>query len=242
MLGRLGASDWVGDRYGSEPPEVIALHGWGRTGSDFASILKGHNALAVHLPGFGPTTPPPAAWSPGDYADHLARALEGLRPVVLVGHSFGGRVAVRLAAAHPERVRALLLTGVPLTRTAPAKRPALAFRIARGLNRIGLLSDSAMEALRRRYGSSDYNAAQGVMREILVKAVAEDYLEDAAKVTCPVVMVWGENDTPAPVEAARRSLDYFPQATLRVVSGASHLLEGSLEEGVAKALTELTHP
>lgn len=242
MLGRLGSSDWVGDRYGSDPPGVIALHGWGRTGADFATILSGHDALAVALPGFGPTPPPPAAWSPQDYADHLAQALEGLPPVVVVGHSFGGRVAVRLAAAHPERVRALVLTGVPLTRTAPARRPALAFRLGRALHRIGLLPEPAMESLRRRYGSSDYRAAQGVMREILVKTVGEDYLEDAARVGCAVVLVWGENDQPAPVEAARRSLEYFPNAELRVVSGASHLLEGSLEEGVANALAELTRP
>jgi pimeloyl-ACP methyl ester carboxylesterase len=242
MLGRLGRGDWVGDRYGSEPPSVIALHGWGRTGADFARILAGHDALAVHLPGFGPTAPPPVAWSTRDYADHLASALEGMEPVVVVGHSFGGRVAIRLAAAHPERVRALVLTGVPLTRSAPARRPALAFRLGRALNRFGLLPDSAMEALRQRYGSSDYRAAQGVMREILVKAVGEDYLDDASRVNCPVVMVWGERDAPAPVEAARRSLEFFPHATLRVVSGASHLLEGSLEEGVAQALSELTRP
>jgi pimeloyl-ACP methyl ester carboxylesterase len=68
------------------------------------------------------------------------------------------------------------------------------------------------------------------MREILVGVIAEDYLEDAAKVTCPVTLVWGELDTPAPLAAAERAMEFFPQATLRVVSGASHLLEGTLEQ------------
>jgi pimeloyl-ACP methyl ester carboxylesterase len=76
------------------------------------------------------------------------------------------------------------------------------------------------------------------MREILVKTVAEDYLEDAAKISVPVTLVWGEADEPAPVEAAQKSLDYFPHATLRVVTGAAHLLEGTLEDDVRKAVSD----
>jgi len=242
VLGRLGQSEWVGERFGGEPVDVIALHGWGRTGGDFHAILRGHNALALHLPGFGPTAPPPAPWSPADYADALAAALEGTPPVVVVGHSFGGRVAVRLAARHPERVRALVLTGVPFTRVSAPTRSSLVFRLGRALHAAGLLSESAMEGLRQKYGSADYKAARGVMRSILVTAVGEDYLEDARRIHQPVVMVWGELDRPAPLRAAQVALEHFPDATLRVVSGASHLLEGSLEEGVARALTELTSP
>jgi pimeloyl-ACP methyl ester carboxylesterase len=51
-------------------------------------------------------------------------------------------------------------------------------------------------------------------------------------------MVWGELDRPAPLAAAQKALDYFPNATLRVVSGAGHLLEGNLEESVSQAVAE----
>jgi len=54
----------------------------------------------------------------------------------------------------------------------------------------------------------------------------------------PVWMVWGELDRPAPLAAAQKALDYFPNATLRVVSGAGHLLEGNLEESVSQAVAE----
>jgi pimeloyl-ACP methyl ester carboxylesterase len=238
VLATLGSSDWVGEKTGVGEPEIIALHGWGRSGADFGTILQGTNAIALHLPGFGPTVAPPEAWSSADYADHLAAALADFPPVILVGHSFGGRVAVRLAARHPERVKALVLTGVPLTKTTRAAKPALAFRVARALHALKLLPEQTMESLRQQYGSADYRAATGVMRQILVKAVAEDYLEDAARVLHPVIMVWGELDQSAPVAAARKALDCFPNATLRVVPQASHLLEGSLEEGVAKAVSD----
>lgn len=238
MLTTLGSSTWVGEKFGGAPPAVIALHGWGRSGADFARILAGHNALALHLPGFGSAPPPPEPWSPADYADQLAQAMAGLAPQVVVGHSFGGRIAVRLAARHPHLVSALVLTGVPLTRVAPATGISPAFALAKRLHRWGLVSEKAMEKNRQRYGSSDYRNARGVMREILVKTVAEDYLEDAVAVVAPVTLVWGERDGPAPVAAARKSLDYFPHATLRVVTGAAHLLEGTLEVDVRKAVSD----
>jgi pimeloyl-ACP methyl ester carboxylesterase len=51
-------------------------------------------------------------------------------------------------------------------------------------------------------------------------------------------MVWGERDKPAPLAAAERALEFFPSATLRVVSGAEHLLEGTLEKEVASAVAD----
>ncbi|CAB4635322.1 unannotated protein [freshwater metagenome] len=237
MLGTVGSSDWVAEKFGSGAPRIIALHGWGRSGKDFERILAGQVGLAVHLPGFGPAAHPTGAWSTADYADQLALALRGLGPVIVVGHSFGGRVALRLAARAPELVSALVLTGVPLTRVNAPKPAPLAFRIAKVLHAKKLIPEATMERYRRKYGSQDYRNARGVMREILVKTVAEDYLDDATRVVAPVTMVWGEFDAPAPLAAAEKALEYFPRATLRVVPGASHLLEGNLEEAVKDAVT-----
>jgi pimeloyl-ACP methyl ester carboxylesterase len=68
------AGDVLADRIGTGAPRVLALHGWGRSGADFARILHGMDALAVHLHGFGQTPPPPTAWGSADYAAHLAAA------------------------------------------------------------------------------------------------------------------------------------------------------------------------
>jgi len=239
VLTTVGTSSLVAEKFGNEPARVIALHGWGRSGADFATILAGHDGLAIHLPGFGPAPAPPQAWSSAGYADVIAQALEGMGPVAVVGHSFGGRIAVRLAAAYPQLVSHLVLTGVPLTRVQAASAPKPAFRVIRALRRARLVPESVMESARQKYGSLDYRQASGVMREILVGVIAEDYLDDATRVTCPVAMVWGELDKPAPLAAAQRALDFFPDATLRVVSAAGHLLEGTLEGEVASAVADV---
>jgi len=216
-----------GASYGTTPPAVLGLPGWARVHRDFDATFEGLDAIAVDLPGFGASPAPPEAWGAAEYAAALLPVLDEMAlPAVVVGHSFGGRVAVNLAARYPERVSALVLTGVPLLRRpgAASAKPALAYRAGRTLHRRGLLGQRTMEILRRRYGSSDYRAATGVMRQVLVRVVSETYEEQLAAVTCPTDLVWGAEDAEVPVavaEAARRALS---TATLTVVQGGGHLL------------------
>src|SRR4051812_38815028 len=96
---------------GDGHPWVLALHGWQRTHRDFNRVLDGVAAVALDLPGFGASPPPPQPWGGAEYAAAVAPVLERFdQPPVVLGHSFGGRVAVHLAAAYPERVHALVLT------------------------------------------------------------------------------------------------------------------------------------
>jgi pimeloyl-ACP methyl ester carboxylesterase len=213
------------ERYGSASAEVVGLHGWARTRADLAGPLAGLNALAFDLPGFGASPDPPAAWGAKDYAALLAAALVDLdRPQVVLGHSFGGRVAISLAASRPELVSGLVLTGVPMLRkkSAGASSP-WRFRAARWGSRHGFVSASRMEKLRHRYGSDDYRNARGIMRSVLVRVVNESYEEDLARIKCPVELIWGANDTAAPVAVAREASELLQHAKLEVIPGGGHM-------------------
>jgi pimeloyl-ACP methyl ester carboxylesterase len=239
MLTSLAGGDLLADKTGSSPARVIALHGWARSGLDFARIVEGLDALAPHMPGFGITPEPPAAWGTRQYADAIAAALAGSEPVVVVGHSFGGRVAVRLAAEYPGLVSGLVLTGVPLVRLVPAPKPALGFRVLRALAKVGLVSEKTVEKQRNRRGSADYRAAQGVMRAVMVTTVSETYREDLARITAPARFVWGSGDTAAPADAGKVASELVAGASFREVQGAAHLLEGDLEVAVREELLAL---
>ncbi|MEX1044064.1 MAG: alpha/beta hydrolase [Acidimicrobiia bacterium] len=190
------------ETHGSWPPRVVALHGWGRRGADFAAVLDGLDAIAVDLPGFGASPAPASSTGARGYAEILEDLVRGLpEPPVLVGHSFGGRVAVCLAASVP--LKGIVLTGVPLVRSGISRRPALAFRALRWANRRGLVSDDRMERERRRRGSDDYRAATGVMRQVLVTAVNESYETELAQISAPVTLVWGAADTEVDADVAR---------------------------------------
>lgn len=210
-------------------PKVLALHGWRRTSADFDRVLAGLpvGSVALDLPGFGASPEPPTVWGSEDYAKAVEAVLPALAsPLVVLGHSFGGRVAVRLAAARPDAVKALVLTGVPLVRVGGGRtKPAVSYRVGRWLHRRGLLSDARMEAARRRHGSADYRAATGVMRDVFVRVVNESYEDDLRRLACPVELVWGDDDAevrPAVAEQAMALLG-DRRAALTIVPGAGHL-------------------
>ena len=217
-------------------PKTLALHGWRRTRADWAPVLQGVPSLAADLPGFGASPTPPVAWSSHDYATQLAPLLEKGGWTV-VGHSFGGRVALQLAAGWPGLVDHLVLTGTPnlLHRERGGKAP-LAFRVAKKAHAMGLLSDERMEAERRKRGSDDYRNAEGVMRDILVKLVNEDYQDLLPQVKCRTTMVWGAHDTAAPLAMAREAAARFEDATLVVSETSGHLLDGALVGLLREAL------
>jgi pimeloyl-ACP methyl ester carboxylesterase len=123
-----------------------------------------------------------------------------------------------------------------LVRLSAPTKPALSNRIAKWLNRVGMLSDATMEARRRAAGSADYNAAQGIMRDIMVKTVNETYDDDLAAINCPTWMVWGENDTAAPTAAGKVASERIHGAMWRVVPGEAHLLTPTLGAAVRTAI------
>ncbi len=231
--------DLFGASHGQGDPWVLALHGWRRDHHDFDKVFASPPAqpgevpavvgIALDLPGFGATPEPPEVWGSEDYARAVAPVLTAMpAPAVLLGHSFGGRVAVHLAAAHPDHVRAVVLTGVPLFRPADRNsKPHLRYRLAKRLARTGLIGEARLERARQRYGSADYRAAEGVMRGVLVRVLQEeaqeDYLEPLRAIDCPVELVWGEDDTAVPLEVAERAAGEVRKGRLTVCPGAGHL-------------------
>jgi pimeloyl-ACP methyl ester carboxylesterase len=229
------------ETFGDAPPRILALHGWGRRGSDFGPSLAGFDALAVDLPGFGASPPPSQPIGAEGYAALISPILDMFEePPVVVGHSFGGRVAVCLAAAHPGRVGPLVLTGSPLLRVTPALRPSTAYRLIRFLNRVGLVSDDRMERIRGHRGSPDYRAASGVMRDILVKVINEGYESQLRQIRSRVVLLWGEDDQEVPVEVAEMALRVMRQsgaaAELEILPGVGHLVPVQAPEAMRRVI------
>jgi pimeloyl-ACP methyl ester carboxylesterase len=245
VLTSFAGSRLFGQVYGSDVPWVLALHGWRRDHRDFTPALSAPpplDAIALDLPGFGGTPPPETPWGSARYAEALLPLLEEMASsVVLVGHSFGGRVAVHLARMQPDRIGGLVLTGVPLFRPPGAPtRPRLRYRAVRRLARSGLVSESRLEAYRQRYGSDDYKAATGVMRQILVALLAEQYDAELAAITCPVELVWGDADTASPLFVAERIRDSVAgPARLTVCGDTGHLTPTAVPAELRAAIERL---
>ncbi len=247
MLHSFADGRLFGARWGDGPTAVLALHGWRRSHLDFAGLFgagglgDGRSVVAVDLPGFGTAPPPPEPWGTAEYAELLVPLVDELAPdgggLTVLGHSFGGRVALHLPRLTPGRVTRLVLTGVPLLPRddAPA-RPDAGFRLVRRLHRMGLVGEARMERARRSHGSPDYRAAEGVMRQVFVRIVAERYAPVLAELTCRVDLVWGADDGEVPVGVAREAATLLPSASLTVLPGVGHLTVTEAPEALRSLL------
>lgn len=209
---------------------LIGLHGWGQTGASLvplAELLPGKDIILFDLPGFGQTPMLAPGAGTADYAEALAIRLPSDRPAILIGHSFGARVALRYAARHPDRLRALILiAGAGLKRRRGPVFRIRAFllrllgRLARGIDRLS--GTRLNEAYKMRFGSADYRAA-GPLRPTFVATVNEDLSEIAASIEIPVLLIYGAEDRETPPEFGRRYHALMPRSELHVLAGFGHL-------------------
>ena len=193
---------------------LVFLHGWGQNRDSLRGIAAlfyhTHRVHLLDLPGFGEAPPPPADWDTVHYTDLVQQwvldKIDG--PIVLVGHSFGGRVSVRLAARHLPRVRGVVLMGVPGLPQPAWSRTRLRRWSIRTLRRVlvatrPLIGPKGVDWHTRKFGSRDYLAA-GPLRPILVRVLNEDLTESAQSIAVPALLIWGTDDTETPPWLAER--------------------------------------
>lgn len=211
-------------------PVIVWAHGWGQNHAAFLpladALRKSAGHILIDLPGFGESPPPPGHWGTEDYADAIADWMkeQNFPPVIWVGHSFGCRVGIRLAAKYPERVKGLcLIAAAGLKRERPSfKRLYFYLRIKLfKLLKAFLPQGTTREKILSKFGSADYKNA-GPMRSIFIRTVNEDLSETATRVRCPVRLVFGTMDTETPPEFGTRYQRLMPDASLLLLEGLDH--------------------
>ncbi len=215
----------------STPVELIWAHGWGQTHELLLPLAQVMQRFApsnlVDFPGFGKSPPPPGDWGTAEYADAAAEWLATLPKAdrIWIGHSFGCRVGLQVAARHPGLLKGLFLVaaaGVPRQRSF---RENLRFRgrtaLYRMLRRV-TPEGPKRDALRDRFGSADYRNA-GAMRPVFVKVVGENFSAVARSIRCPVALIYGANDRETPPSTGEQFRALIPDAKLFVLEGYDHL-------------------
>ena len=185
--------------------DVILLHGWGQNIEMMKPIgdciCEQYRVTIIDFPGFGESSEPTTDWFISDYSSMLSEIVKELKikkPIVM-GHSFGGRVAIKYASEND--VSKVILFGSPCIRN--EKKMSLKVKILKKLKTLPGM-DAIGEKMKKYIGSRDYKAASPMMRQILVNTVNEDLSEYAKKIDVPTLLIWGEADTEAPLEDARK--------------------------------------
>jgi pimeloyl-ACP methyl ester carboxylesterase len=207
-------------------------HGWGQDRRAFFAWTQSLSRNAAHLlldfPGFGASGLPPDSWGTEQYADAAADLIakyDASQKVIWVGHSFGGRVGIQLAARHPDLLDGLVLisaAGLPRRRTpAQAIRVRASILVFKSLKKIAQLVGYDQQKLYERFGSADYRTA-GPLRQVFLRVVNEDLTEPARRIRCPVLLLYGQDDTETPPELGQRLAQLIPKAQLSILPGQDH--------------------
>lgn len=209
---------------------VVVLHGWGGRIESMAPLLNclrsDYRVIALDLPGFGESPVPSEVWGTPEYAAFVRDVLGelGIERAHFVGHSYGAKTALYLAATGGHLVQKLVLQGSSGLRTPPSLSARMKRGVSKGAKAAGHLGPPG-RALRRalysRIASTDYRQA-GAMRPILVRVVNEDMKPFLPLIKSPTLLVWGTNDDAAPLVHGRTMAKLIPDAGLVEFEGAGH--------------------
>ena len=202
--------------------DVVLLHGWGQNIEMMDPIgkkLKNCRVTIIDLPGHGETEEPKEALNIYDYTDVVYELLNKLKikNPVMVGHSFGGRIAICYSAKYGCEKTVLL--GAPCIRN--EKAVPLKVKFLKFMKKVPVINK--LESFAKKHiGSRDYKNASPIMRQILVNTVNEDLSEQAKKINNPTLLIWGTEDAEAPIEEARELEKMIKDAGLVEYEGGSH--------------------
>lgn len=217
--------------YGSQP--VVVMHGWGcradtvRVLADAATTPQ-TTVYNLDMPGFGNSTEPPQTWGTYEYADFIEQfmAHKGIMQPVVIGHSFGGRVAIVLASRGLASKLILVdAAGIKPRRSLVYYLKVYSFKTARKLAPFLMgrqRGNAFIERMRRRAGSSDYASSSPVMRRVMSRVVNEDLRSVMPDIKVPTLLVWGDKDTATPIKDARLMARLIPDSGLVSYPEAGH--------------------
>lgn len=203
------------EQMGDHGANLLLLHGWGCSTKHFESIAqelaKDFKVTVIDFPAHGESGRPPEPWGVKEFAECIKELINKLEiaPCDLIAHSFGGRVALYLAANEPKLVNRMVITGgagLKKEQTPEQKKRSEEYqkkkKLLQNLSRlplVGGMAEKSLDALRKKYGSADYNALDEEMRKTFVKVISEDLRPLLPKIQASTLLIWGEKDQDTPL-------------------------------------------
>jgi len=234
-----------------EGEPLLILHGWAGSSGSWVEVQRilsreGFKVIVLDLPGFGKSVTPPLPWGIGEYAEFVLNFIKKLdfKKVNLLGHSFGGRIAIKLASCHPGKLKKLILCA-----SAGIKHD-LTFgqKIILNISLIGNFLFS--QKILRRFKDvvrnifylflrkKDYTKVNGVMKETFKRVIEEDIKPELANIKAKTLLIWGERDKAVPRADAHLMNKNISNSVLKIIPGASHTPNLETPQGLSEVILD----
>jgi pimeloyl-ACP methyl ester carboxylesterase len=242
---------------------LLILHGWGSNSVKWQRVKEllekeGIEVLVLDLPGFGRVPSPQRPWGRTDYVNWIFQKVKDYNPPTtlppegrapknwqkfnLLGHSFGGGLAVKIATDFPERIEKLILCAPAVIKRKSIKTYLfywIAFLGRRifSLPVLKIFYPQAQKLVYKLAGARDYYVADGVMKETMKKIGKEEALEMILeKIKVPTLIIWGKRDDVLPSKDAYRIKEKIKNSQLRIIPRARHSPHREAPEELSKII------
>ena len=222
----------------------LILHGWGSSSDrwqETANLLaeKGIKVVIPDLPGFGKSQNPKKPWELEDYSDFVEKFVRflNLEKFYLLGHSFGGAIAVKYALKNPDLVKKLFLAGASLIRKKSLKKKFFFIfsKIFKFFSYIPFFKKVFYKFIVR----SDYPQTKGVMRKTYLNIIKEDLSDQLKNIKIPSIIIWGEKDNIVSLKCGKKIKSKIKNSKLIIISNGGHDLERKNPKELSGIMSEL---
>jgi len=228
---------------------LLCLHGWGASHASFTELREAMRddpvrIIAPDLPGFGGSGDLPAAWSTDDFADFVEELVHVLKlhDVFLLGHSHGGRIAIKLASRRAPWISHLFLCAAAgIRRSKHWKRCFGIYAASLGKTLFSIRGLRIFQRVARTYLYKllmvhDYESAEGTLKETMIRVINEDITPLLSAIPVPTDLFWGEDDTMTPLKDAFLMNTKIIQSILHTYKGVRHRVHRDRAEEVARVI------
>ncbi len=207
---------------------ILFLNGWMETSDSWDLVIHNleneFNCYTLEFPGFGVAPTPKDAWTVLDYAEWVKKQIDLLQieRLAVIGHSFGGRVAIVLSGLDA-RIDKLILYGTPGFKEPNTKKASFFKSMNYLAIKIGIDREKVpfAKTIKDKISSEDYKNA-GDMREIFKLAINFDLLPFMKKIDQPVLLIIGENDNQVSVRTAKKMHKTIANSELKILPKNGH--------------------
>lgn len=224
---------------------VLILHGWGDSSSGWQSfgkkLAKKYEVILLDLPGFGGSASPQMAWGLTDYANFVRDFLIklGVQAYAVIGHSNGGAIAVRgIGQGIFQTDRLVLVASAGIRGTNSNKALYVATKVGKVLSSPlpkGIRSNLRAKLYQK--AGSDLLVAEH-MQDTFKRIVRDDVRDDAAYISTPTLLVYGELDTATPVALGRQLHDSIEGSCFEQLAGVGHFVQLEAEVKLLDSVEE----
>ena len=221
-----------------EGKPLLILHGWGSRSANWMKVAEtlaknGIRVIIPDLPGFGQSDKPLTAWNLDDYCDFVKEFVKtlGLERFYLLGHSFGGSLAIKFSLQHREKVVKLFLVSAACIRKKTFKNKFFKF-----LSKFLKIKTPFFRKVF--YRKSDYLSTEGVMRDIYLKVIAEDLSGVLSQVQVATTIIWGQKDNITPLNDAKIINQKIKDSKLEIIPDVGHDLNLRASEKLAEVISK----